>query len=366
MSRKQAGWFSLCALALTAGTAAVLLLNQRLVAQTGAQPGAQQGNPADSSTAAAAAAAHARHLPPTKGSHRYQYATPSDEQRFDASQVYDPHIPPPTVAPNGIREFTLVIEEGVPHEVAPGVSIPSWTINGTVPGPVLRATEGDRLRITLINKGSLPHTLHFHGIHAATMDGVFELVPPGGSYVYEFVAGPYGILPYHCHAMPASQHIQNGLYGMLIVDPKVGRKPMKELAMVMSAFDIDRDGEADFYTWNGRAFQYADNPIPIEQGDPVRMYVLNMFEETMVPHLHGNFFQVYPSGTTLKPTEYTDVKSLNIAERAILEFQYDFPGAYMFQCHISEHMEQGLMGWLQVAPRTALTQTRSAPATRMP
>jgi FtsP/CotA-like multicopper oxidase with cupredoxin domain len=87
------------------------------------------------------------------------------------------------------------------------------------------------------------------------------------------------------------------------------------------------------------------------------MYVVNMFEEQMVPHLHGNFYQLYPSGTSMKPSEYTDVKALNIAERAILEFQYDLPGSYMFQCHISEHMEQGLMGWLQVRPKVQLTQS---------
>jgi FtsP/CotA-like multicopper oxidase with cupredoxin domain len=159
--------------------------------------------------------------------------------------------------------------------------------------------------------------------------------------------------------MPTSQHIHNGLYGMLIIDPKEGRKPMKELAMVMSAFDIDRDGEADFYAWNGKAFQYADQPIALQQGKPVRMYVMNMFEEAMVPHIHGNLYQLYPSGTTLTPTEYTDVKTLNIAERAILEFQYDFPGNYMFQCHVTEHMEEGLMGWFQVAGGTEISQQRS-------
>jgi FtsP/CotA-like multicopper oxidase with cupredoxin domain len=209
-----------------------------------------------------------------------------------------------------------------------------------------------------VNKGKLPHTIHFHGIHQASMDGVFELVPPGASFTYEFVAEPFGIMPYHCHAMPNTQHIHNGLYGMLIVDPKAGRPPMRELAMVMSAFDLDRDGEADFYAWNGRAFQYSDHPISLAVGEKVRMYVLNMFEETMVPHIHGNLYQYYPSGTTLTPAEYTDVKALNIAERGILEFSYKYPGTYMFQCHVTEHMEEGLMGWFRVE---GVAQTASQP-----
>jgi FtsP/CotA-like multicopper oxidase with cupredoxin domain len=318
-------------------------------------------------------AGHAHHLPPTKGSDTFQYAYPG-EKRLPAEsltsapaeaagagrelQVYDPTPPPP--ASRAVHEYELVIEENVAHEVAPGIKVPSWTFNGTVPGPVLRGREGERMRIKLVNKGTLPHTIHFHGIHPAEMDGVFELVPPGGSYTYEFIAQPYGVFPYHCHSMPSSQHIHNGLYGMMIIDPREGRPPRKELAMVMSAFDLDRDGEADFYAWNGKAFQYADHPIDLRQGEPVRMYVLNIFEEMMAPHIHGNMFQLIRSGTALRPHELTDVVSLGIAERAILEFQYDYPGAYMFQCHFSEHMELGLMGWFRV--REGKKTAAAAPA----
>ena len=345
MSTKRIFLVGLILLPVAAGT--LLFAPGRRAADRNAAAGRAQ----------AVADAHARHLPPTKGSGLYQYSPPGG-RRFDPSRVYDPAPPPPGRAPNGIREYTLVIEEDVPHEVAPGVAVPAWTFNRTVPGPVLRATEGETLRITLVNKGTLPHTIHFHGIHPATMDGVFELVPPGGQFIYEFVARPFGIMPYHCHSMPTSQHIHNGLYGMVIIDPKEGRKPMRELAFVMSAFDLDRDGEADFYAWNGRAFQYADNPIELVRGEPVRLYVMNIFEEAMVPHLHGTLYHLYPSGTSLTPTEYTDVKSLNIAERALLEFQYDFPGDFMFQCHVTEHMEQGLMGWFHVVDKKDLARHR--------
>ena len=345
---KTPGWILTIVLSLGVLTAGIWLLpGLRVAAQRQPTPEA----------ADAVQNQHARHLPPTKGSKRYQYKSPATG-RFNPSQVFDPTPPPPGPAPNGVREYTLVIEEDVPHEVAPGVTVPAWTFNRTVPGPVLRATEGELVRITLVNKGKVPHTIHFHGIHPANMDGVHELVLPGESFTYEFIAQPYGIMPYHCHSMPSSQHIHNGLYGMMIFDPKEGRPPMRELAMVMSAFDLDRDGEAEFYAWNGRAFQYADNPIALRQGEPVRMYVMNIFEEAMVPHLHGNLYRLYPSGTTMTPTEYTDVKTLSIAERAILEFQYDYPGTYMFQCHVTEHMEQGLMGWFNVLENVETAQSR--------
>lgn len=300
------------------------------------------------------------HLPPTKGSERYQYAYP-EVRRLPAEMVFDPAPPPPASKP--VHEYELVVEENVAHPVAPGITVPAWTFNGKVPGPVLRAREGEILRVRLVNRGTQPHTIHFHGVHPARMDGVFELVPPGQSYTYEFVAQPYGVFPYHCHSNPSSQHIHNGLYGMLIVDPKQGRPPRRELAMVMSAFDLDRDGEADFYAWNGKAFQYADHPVDLHTGEAVRMYVLNIFEEMMAPHIHGNMFQLIRSGTSLRPNELTDVVSLGIAERAILEFQYDHPGTYMFQCHFSEHMELGLMGWFRVAEEAGQAAGRP-PATR--
>ncbi|MGH9579275.1 MAG: multicopper oxidase domain-containing protein, partial [Terriglobales bacterium] len=160
-------------LTLTFLASAVLLL------VLGRQVHAGTTNP--SSNVQAVYAQHQRHLPPNKGSGLYQYDHPG-HRRFDAAQVYDPVLPPPTPAKNGVREFELVLEENVLHEVAPGVKVPSWTFNRTVPGPVLRATEGDLVRVKFVNKGTLPHTIHFHGIHPAKMDGVFELVPPGGSY----------------------------------------------------------------------------------------------------------------------------------------------------------------------------------------
>lgn len=304
---------------------------------------------ADAKPTRLSASGHTHAPPATRGSDLYQYAYPAGGRGQES--VYPAEAPAPDYT-RKVKEFELVVEETIEHEIAPGVKAPAWTFNRTVPGPVLRVTEGDRVRITLVNKGSLPHTIHFHGIHPAEMDGVFELVGPGMSFTYEFIARPFGVFPYHCHSMPSSQHILNGLYGMMIVDPPAPRAKMRELAMVMSAFDLDRDGEADFYAWNGRAFQYADHPVDLKVGEPVRMYVLNIFEEMMAPHIHGNVFGLNRSGTALKPAEVTDVVALGIAERAILEFTYNHPGLYMFQCHFSEHMEQGLMGWFRVAEKT--------------
>ena len=135
-------------------------------------------------------------------------------------------IPPPALAakPGRVREYKLVAQDRE-IEVAQGVTYAAWTYNGTVPGPVLRATEGDIFRVEFTNQGSHPHTIHFHGIHPANMDGVFEIVPPGRSFTYEFEAHPYGMHLYHCHATPLKKHIEKGLYGALIIDPPEPRAP---------------------------------------------------------------------------------------------------------------------------------------------
>jgi manganese oxidase len=86
-----------------------------------------------------------------------------------------------------VREYELIAEDRE-IEVAPGVFYPAWTYNGQVPGPTIRCTEGDRIRVRFINRGSHAHSIHFHGMHPSNMDGAFEPVSPGRSYVYEFNA----------------------------------------------------------------------------------------------------------------------------------------------------------------------------------
>src|SRR5919109_4721644 len=200
---------------------------------------------------------------------------------------------------NGVREWRLVAEEKT-IEVAPGVKYEAWAYNGRVPGPTLRAREGERLRVRFTNGGEHPHTIHFHGIHPANMDGVFEVVPPGRSFTYEFPARPYGMHLYHCHATPLKKHIAKGLYGAFIIDPKEPRPPARELVMVMNGYDTDGDGENNFYTVNGLAFYFAKYPIQVKRGELVRIYLANLTEFDLINsfHLHGDFFRYYPTGST--------------------------------------------------------------------
>jgi FtsP/CotA-like multicopper oxidase with cupredoxin domain len=251
-----------------------------------------------------------------------------------------------------VREYDMVTSPK-DVEVAPGVIYPAWTYDGRVPGPTIRATEGDRVRVRLTNASTHPHTMHFHGIHAAAMDGVPGAgeVQPGGSFVYDFVARPFGTHLYHCHSLPLREHIARGLYGAFVVDPPGGRPEAHEMVMVTNAFDTDFDGENEVYAANTVAFAYQDEPIPLAAGEPQRLHVVNVTEHDPVNsiHLHANFFDLYRTGTRLEPDELTDVVTMGQAERHMIEFVYREPGRYMFHAHQTEFTELGWMGSFDVS-----------------
>ena len=258
--------------------------------------------------------------------------------------------PPPPLPhqPGRVREYTLrAIDKD--YEIAPGIFFPAWTYNGTIPGPVIRATEDDILRVRFVNQGSHPHTIHFHGIHPANMDGVFEIVPSGGEFTYEFPARPAGMQLYHCHSTPLKKHIHKGLYGAFIIDPKEPRAPAQELVMVMNGYDTDADGGNNFYTVNGRTFYYAKYPILVKRSQTVRIYLANLTEFDLLNtfHLHGEFFRYYPTGST-DFFEYTDTVSQVQGQRGVIEIDFHNLGMFMFHAHVSEFTELGWMGFFNV------------------
>ena len=117
------------------------------------------------------------------------------------------------------------------------------------------------------------------------------------------------------------------------------------MVMVMKAFDTNFDGENEIYAVNTVAFGYMVEPIPIKAHQLQRLHVINVteFDPINSIHLHANFFDLYRTGTSLTPHEFTDTISMGQAERHMLEFTYRDPGHYMFHAHQSEFVE---LGWL--------------------
>ena len=302
-----------------------------------------------------------------------------------------------------IREYTLIVEENQNITISnTGHYFDAWTFNSTVPGPTMRMTEGDLIRINVINSKDSKHThsLHMHSIHAAEMDGVSTplssnsqddkmvsvggvyksgMILPGRNFTYEFVARPYGVYPYHCHVSPVADHINRGLYGMMIIDPKEPREQRTEMVMTMNGYDMDYEMEGpvmppsmaemrgeevrqeaeerdnEIYTVNGKAFDYMDHPIPLNVGEKYRIYLLNMVEFDLINsfHLHGDMISYIPGGTQYEASQVNDIIELGQANRGIVEFDYDNPGRYMFHAHVQEFTDLGWMGLFNVRQENA-------------
>src|SRR5215217_4144374 len=286
-----------------------------------------------------------------------------------------------------LRQFSLIASE-----------------NNTIPGPTMRMTEGDHVQVTVYNSNSSTHahSLHMHSIHSGEVDGVMGpagTIPPGGHYTYSFVASPYGVYPYHCHVEPLATHVNHGLYGAMIIDPKVPRTPAKEMVMLMNGYNLADDymsasespespptakeirtdlgevtkgdeGGNQIYTVNGAAFLYRDQPIQLVTDQPYRIYLVNMLEFDLANsfHLHGNMFEYYPSGTAMNPAYKTDIVTMSQGDRGIMEFTYDIPGTYMFHAHVTEFTNLGWMGMFDVQDKSspAATRTTNIAASSMP
>ena len=281
-----------------------------------------------------------------------------------------------------VREFTLIVEENQSIPIASNglTFFDAWTFNGTIPGPTMRVTEGDLVKINVINskENNHTHSLHLHSTHPSNMDGIDGpggYIKPGQNFTYVFTAQPYGVYPYHCHVSPIDQHINKGLYGAFIIDPKTPRQNMTEMVMMMNGYDLDYEKEGigpsriptpqefeedympqefehgnEVYTVNGKAFDYVENPIPINMNKNYRIYLINMLEFDQVNsfHLHGNMYKYYPSGTSKEPSFENDIVTLGQGDRGLLEFDYPYPGKYMFHSHINEFSDLGWMGLFNV------------------
>jgi len=265
-----------------------------------------------------------------------------------------------------LREWEIVAQDKE-IEVAPGVKYEAWTYNGRVPGPTLRAREGDKLRVRFVNGSNHPHTMHFHGIHTAQMDGMPGIgggqIEPGREFTYEFDATPFGLHLYHCHVAPLATHIARGLYGAFIIDPKKGRPEADEMVMVMNGFDTNFDLSNEVYAVNTVGFHYVNEPIRVRRDELLRIYLVNILEFDPINsfHVHANFFQHYPTGTSLEPSELTDTIVQGQGQRSILEMKFPFDGDYMFHAHVSEFAELGWTGFFRVGdPRFASTAAAAA------
>ena len=255
------------------------------------------------------------------------------------------------------HEYTLIARDTT-LQIAPGVRVDAWTYNGTIPGPTLTATEGDRVIVHFINKTPLPHTVHLHGDHPSEQDGVFEQVAANGTYTYDIIAKPAGAIMYHCHVSPVMQHVRMGLYGAFIVYPKEPLPPAREYVLVDGEYDTQNQLNPlpEYYMFNGYTEQYFMHPLPARTNETVRIYLINLgLSPAYGMHIHGTLFKAYTSGIWANSPFMVQSWEVGSGNAAILEAKWPWPGKFTFHFHgIPE--ERGAMGYFNVtnAPANAV------------
>ena len=287
----------------------------------------------------------------------------------------DPKAPPyelidataPALLPGKVHDIDLVMTEEL-KTIAPGYVQKVWTFGGSVPGPVMRVKVGDTIRVKLTNatENEMPHSLDYHSSQVAWNDEM-RSIAPGEELVYEWTADYAGVWMYHCGTAPALQHIANGMYGMVIVEPAEGLPPVdNEFAIVQSEWYLGQQGEVsdltkamaanpapDFVLFNGVANQYKDNPLKVGTGESVRIFVLNAGPSTDSSfHVVGTIFNsVIKEGVKLDKGNAgnwgAQAVDLSPAQGAIVEFTTAEDGLYPIVTHAFNFVGRGALGLVQ-------------------
>jgi len=292
----------------------------------------------------------------------------TDVQADENAPKYVPRNPKaPALLPGDTHDVDLVVEEKL-MTVAAGFSQAVWTFNGSIPGPVIRVKLGDTIRIHLKNPvtNKLPHSVDFHSSMVAWNDEMTS-INPGEEKLYEYRALYAGVWMYHCGTAPALHHIANGMYGMMIVEPKGGlEKVDQEFAIVQSEWYLGPQGEPasltkaaaaapapDFVLFNGVANQYKDNPIQIATGKRVRVFILDAGPSIDSSfHIVGTIFdRVIKEGIELKVGNAggfgSQAVDLSPAQGAMVEFTMAEDGLYPIVTHAFNFVGRGALGLFQ-------------------
>jgi FtsP/CotA-like multicopper oxidase with cupredoxin domain len=243
----------------------------------------------------------------------------------------------------GVKVFELTARQ-IEWEVEPGVKRTAFAYNGQVPGPTIRVTEGDRVRVVIKNEMPESTSIHFHGLLTPNnMDGVPYItqppVIPGKTFTYEFVARPPGTHMYHSHH--GDDQITKGLLGAFIVLPRGGREPTVAQDVVI----VVNDGPLG-YTLNGKSFP-ATRPIVLKLGQRLRIRYMNEGQIIHPMHLHGLPGQVIAKdGRPLAQPYMADTVNVAPGERYDVLVTASESGVWALHCHILSHAEsaEGMHG----------------------
>jgi nitrite reductase (NO-forming) len=280
--------------------------------------------------------------------------------------------------PNGTVVNVDLTAKEVTQEVAPGVKYHVWTFDGTAPGPVIRVHLGDTIHFTLANRSSIgmQHSIDFHAAMtswadlptegATTLTGNYQPVNPGETKAFDWVAMYPGVFMYHCGVPPVLQHISNGMYGAIIVEPD-SLTPEREYVLVSSEFypggkpihgvyegDLDRMLAVDpqYVVFNGKADLYKTTPLVVQPNEPFRIWVMNAGPTlTNAFHVIGTMFnETHDTGNPANTAYGLQTFNIPPGSGAMFELQIPDPGLYPFVTHAFAYTALGAVGLIQVDP----------------
>lgn len=275
-------------------------------------------------------------------------APAATKDNFDVeAKPFDPATRP--IAP-GAKTFNLTTKE---QRVKVGDKVYTlWTFNNTVPGPTLRAVEGDIITINLTNASSskMLHSVDFHASRL-TMGGGHVQVAPGDTGTFTFKAEYPGVFMYHCATPPVLEHIGRGMYGAIIIQPKEGfGKPMPEYAFVQSelyaSFDGMKSGTPSELAFNGIPNQYVNEPIKLKPNTNARVFFLNAGPSQVSSfHIVGTVFdKVLEEGNPANLTVGRQVLTVGASGGAVFEMKFVGEGKFPMVTHQFNHVAQGAVG----------------------
>ncbi|WP_114926102.1 copper-containing nitrite reductase [Neisseria subflava] len=328
--------------------------------------GEQAAKPAETPAATASAEA-----PAAASDSQAAAETPSSELPVvDAIVTHAPEVPPAIDRdhPAKVRvkmetvEKTMTMEDGVEYHY--------WTFNGDVPGQMIRVREGDTVEVEFSNNPSstVPHNVDFHAATGQGGGAEASFTAPGHTSTFSFKALQAGLYIYHCAVAPVGMHIANGMYGLILVEPKEGLpKVDKEFYIVqgdfytkgkkgaqgLQPFDMDKAiaEQPEYVVFNGHVGSIAgDNALKAKAGETVRMYVGNGGPNLVSSfHVIGEIFdKVYVEGGKLI-NENVQSTVIPAGGAAIIEFKVDIPGSYTLVDHsIFRAFNKGALGQLKV------------------
>ncbi|AFM12745.1 copper-containing nitrite reductase [Turneriella parva] len=283
------------------------------------------------------------------------------------------HAPevPPRIDRSGNAKVIVELEtKELKGRLADGVEYTFWTFGGTVPGPMIRVREGDDVEFTLSNHptSKMPHNIDLHAVTGPGGGAAASLTSPGHSSKFSFKAINPGLYVYHCATAPVGMHIANGMYGLILVEPKGGLPKVDKEFYVMQSefytkgkngqtglqpFDMNKalDERPEYVVFNGSVGSMTgDKALKTKVGETVRLYVGNGGPNLVSSfHVIGEIFdQVYTEGGTEKNQKNVQTTLVPAGGSAIVDFKMDVPGNYVIVDHsIFRTFNKGALGILK-------------------